>query len=118
MGIHNCSKEGGVCRNTDGNVSCSCGDCYRGDGISCSVIDCGNVTEPTHGAVNASQTTCGSNVTFSCGDAFRLVGPRKRTCLSSGTWTGKDPVCKGGCSMSYMSFIVTRSFCLANLGNW
>ena len=36
-----------------------------------------------------------SNVYFGCDLGYELVGSEKRKCQQKGTWTGRQPVCRG-----------------------
>lgn len=50
---------------------------------------------PANGESTPTDTTEGSEVTYSCNVGFNLVGSATRTCLSDGTWSGTEPTCEG-----------------------
>ena len=35
----------------------------------------------------------GSQAWYDCNNEFNLIGPKERTCLSNGKWTGEEPMC-------------------------
>ena len=67
------------------------------------------------GSVTVTGLTPGSRATYTCDIGFELVGTGFRTCLTSGVWSGTDPVCNEGvllalihnieCYMSLVSVI-------------
>ena len=55
------------------------------------VINCGPLTDPDNGQVNASNgTTFGRIATYAC---YRESG--SRTCEADGLWTSEEPNCQG-----------------------
>lgn len=67
--------------------------------ISCihisSVVDCGSLNAPPNGDVEFNTTTFESTATYSCDPPFTLSGVTFRTCLETGSWSGKPPTCQG-----------------------
>jgi len=51
--------------------------------ISCSLGDDGN---------HSYEDIC----SFTCNTGYELIGSEMRTCLSNGSWTGTDDVCRRG----------------------
>lgn len=48
---------------------------------------------PDNGQVFFRGVTVGSTARYNCLPGFVLQGAADRTCLSSGTWSGREPVC-------------------------
>ncbi|XP_052871678.1 sushi, von Willebrand factor type A, EGF and pentraxin domain-containing protein 1 [Anopheles cruzii] len=87
-----------------------CGDNYKLDGVSrrlcledgtwsheaprCTEITCdaANVTDSV--LVNYGTRLVGVRAEFSCTKGRYLVGNATRTCLPSGQWSGRSPICK------------------------
>ena len=59
------------------------------------VVDCGNLTDPTNGQVSTGRTTFGQTATYSCDPGYNLVGGTQRTCQVTGVWSGSVPTCQG-----------------------
>ena len=60
------------------------------------VVDCGNLTNPTNGQVNhTAGTTFGQIATYSCNTGYNLVGDSIRACQTTGVWSGGEPICQG-----------------------
>ncbi|XP_062499001.1 fibrillin-2-like [Corticium candelabrum] len=93
-GSHNCAPIGGMCTNTVGSFTCTCINCYAGDGTACTLVDCGGLATPSNGVKNSIQTTCGTTVAFSCKTGFDLRGSNSRTCQHNGLWSGTQPTCR------------------------
>ncbi len=72
----------------------TCSDCLR---FPYTAVDCGNLTDPTNGAVDTSTgTTFMMTATYICNTGYLRVGSVSRTCGTSGTsgvWSGEAPVC-------------------------
>ena len=66
----------------DGTVTCSLLNVPNGV-INCSLGDDG---------VPSYKDTC----SFTCNTGYELTGSDTRTCLSDGSWSGSDDVCRGG----------------------
>ena len=65
--------------------------------ILLTVVDCGNLTNPTNGQVSTStgRTTFAQTATYSCDPGYNLVGSTQRTCQATGVWSGSVPTCQG-----------------------
>jgi len=74
---------------------------WSGDAPSCTIVDCGALTAPANGTVNAPTTTFGATATYSCNGGFTLSGPATRTCQADGTWSGSVPTCQGSVSVTF-----------------
>jgi hypothetical protein len=60
---------------------------------TCTIVDCGALTDPANGSVSAAPTTYGSTGTYTCQAGFGLVGTSPRTCQADGTWSDTAPTC-------------------------
>ena len=60
------------------------------------VVNCGELGDPTNGAVNTSSgTTYLQTATYSCDAGYRLIGDVTRTCqLANGMWSSSEPACE------------------------
>lgn len=56
---------------------------------------CGDPGTPGHGSRQESDFRTKSTVRFACDTGYILYGSEERTCLSNGSWTGRQPECKG-----------------------
>lgn len=56
---------------------------------------CGDPGTPGHGSRQESDFRTKSTVRFACDAGYILYGSEERTCLSNGSWTGRQPECKG-----------------------
>lgn len=56
---------------------------------------CGDPGIPGHGSREESNFRVKSIVRFSCELGYILHGSEERTCLANGSWTGRQPECKG-----------------------
>ena len=58
-------------------------------------VDCGPLSDPDNGAVTTDpDTTLNSVATYRCRRGFKLAGEKKRTCETSGEWSGEVPTCE------------------------
>ena len=62
---HNCAAEGGLCGNTVGGYTCSCGSGYYGDGVACAAGRVVSFLPSQNGTVAAAST----GIVFQHGDA-------------------------------------------------
>jgi hypothetical protein len=78
-----------------GSLTRTCQDTgtWSGTAPTCSIVNCGGLTNPTNGSVSAPSTTYGSTATYSCSASFGLSGSATRTCQASGSWSGTAPMC-------------------------
>ena len=58
-------------------------------------IECPNLSNPANGRVSLNGITVGSLATYECDPGFVLRGNERRSCLSTGRWSGSDPECVG-----------------------
>ena len=60
-------------------------------------IDCGQPPSPgVNGLVMYNSTLLGANADYICNNGYQLnTNSTNRVCLSSGNWSGTDPVCEG-----------------------
>ncbi|XP_048255629.1 sushi, von Willebrand factor type A, EGF and pentraxin domain-containing protein 1-like [Haliotis rufescens] len=58
----------------------------------CEIVECPR-PKLAHGRASSFQREFNTVIDFSCKRGFRLEGPSQRTCLSSGQWSGDDPIC-------------------------
>jgi CUB/sushi domain-containing protein len=65
--------------------------CFIGDATG----TCGDPGTPGHGSRQDSDFRTKSTVRFACDTGYILHGSEERTCLANGSWTGRQPECKG-----------------------
>ncbi|XP_076799587.1 uncharacterized protein LOC143444282 [Clavelina lepadiformis] len=83
------------CSNRIGSYHCSCNNGYVGDGVSCSLLECDDVTDPDNGALISTTTeyVLGTTISYRCNEGyFNILGSLTATCLRSG-WSSPPPVC-------------------------
>ena len=51
-------------------------------------VDCGSLSDPGNGIVDASNTTLMNTATYTCNTGYNLTGDTTRTCQANGTWSG------------------------------
>lgn len=56
---------------------------------------CGDPGIPGHGSREENNFKIKSTIHFSCDIGYVLHGSEERTCLANGSWTGRQPECKG-----------------------
>ena len=66
------------------------------------VIECPSLPNPANGTVTVTGLTPGSIATYTCNNAYQLLGDNTRTCNSSGLWTNMEPTCV----RKYLMYIV------------
>ena len=54
---------------------------------------CPDLTPPENGAIEFMNNV-GDTATYTCDDGYDLSGESTRICLSTGTWSGSEPVCE------------------------
>jgi hypothetical protein len=93
--------------NMSGSATRTCQDTatWSGTAPTCVIVNCGALTNPANGAVNAPTTTYGSSATYSCTNGYGLVGPTTRSCQANGTWSGATPMClsQANCDLKVLS---------------
>ena len=71
--------------------------------------ECNRLGHPRNGRVSVRSRTEGNRATYSCYSGYDLRGSSSRRCRSSGTWSGREPICRGNymhnraCRMHFMS---------------
>ena len=61
--------------------------------LCCTVVDCGVLSDPTHGKVKVLGTEFNSLATYSCNGGYVLTGRKIRVCLETAHWSDTAPVC-------------------------
>ena len=57
------------------------------------VIECDSLSNPANGMVTVTGLTPSSIATYTCSNAYQLLGDDTRTCDSNGLWTNMEPTC-------------------------
>jgi len=72
------------------------------------ISDCGTIENPTNGIVTLSNgTSFEASAIYACNEGFELVGTSRRQCLSSGYWSGAEPLCTShGISLAILKIII------------
>lgn len=60
----------------------------------CKRVDCGFPGYLANGLIHGMKYSFGGTIEYSCNSGFLLVGEKNRTCLDTGLWSGKKPVCQ------------------------
>ncbi|XP_070558976.1 clotting factor C-like isoform X2 [Ptychodera flava] len=76
----------------DEELTCRSDGSWSGDKPICS-ISCQEPESPNNGEVRTDSNLQGSRASYSCNQGYQLFGPRSRTCLSNGVWSGALPEC-------------------------
>ncbi|XP_064386426.1 latrophilin-like protein LAT-2 isoform X1 [Halichondria panicea] len=76
--------------------TCQANGTWTGTVQICDPVNCGDLTDPTNGAVNTSSgTTFNMNATYTCNTGYNLIGITPRTCQATNeTWSGSEPTCE------------------------
>ncbi|XP_013396519.1 sushi, von Willebrand factor type A, EGF and pentraxin domain-containing protein 1 isoform X2 [Lingula anatina] len=61
---------------------------------TCQARYCGNPGIPNNGARSGHVYTYDALLTFTCNHGYKLIGSTSRKCLPTGSWSGKQPICK------------------------
>uniref|UniRef100_UPI00358E4E79 sushi, von Willebrand factor type A, EGF and pentraxin domain-containing protein 1-like isoform X2 n=1 Tax=Myxine glutinosa TaxID=7769 RepID=UPI00358E4E79 len=78
----------------NGAITCqSGGHWFSSPAIPCVPVQCGEPAAITHGYISGSDHTFESVVAYSCFKGFYIKGEKKRSCQTSGRWSGKLPSC-------------------------
>lgn len=56
-------------------------------------INCGHLPNLSNGVISVRKVAGIEQAEFTCNENYYLEGPKQRTCLSNGTWSGVDPEC-------------------------
>lgn len=78
----------------DPTRSCGADGAWTGAEPSCEPVDCGGLSAPANGAVDAMFTTFGSIASYFCNGGYTLIGDDTRTCTEDGVWSGVEPICE------------------------
>ncbi|XP_052804622.1 sushi, von Willebrand factor type A, EGF and pentraxin domain-containing protein 1-like [Mya arenaria] len=73
-------------------VTCQTNGSWSGDQPTCTIKDCGSLSDPTNGTVTYTSTTYNSVASFQCETGFELQGSATISCQSNNTWE-TQPVC-------------------------
>jgi CUB/sushi domain-containing protein len=60
----------------------------------CKLILCKRLLNPKHGYKINYGLKVGTVIRYRCMDGYELIGSSSRSCLLSGQWSGKKPVCQ------------------------
>ena len=60
-------------------------------------LQCPDLQAPSNGDVFVTGFIYTSTATYSCDNAYILVGESVRTCQADGSWSGIPPYCQGTC---------------------
>ncbi|NWR36630.1 LYAM3 protein, partial [Tachuris rubrigastra] len=77
---------------------CMASGIWTGDTPQCKAITCPVLSAPDQGEMNCSHVhgdfSFSTICTFSCQMGFALIGPERRECMATGTWTGDATRCE------------------------
>jgi hypothetical protein len=79
---------------TPATRTCQADGTWSGTEPSCAAVNCGALSKPANGGVEAPSTIFEDKATYACDPNFELVGDATRTCQANGTWSGTAPTCK------------------------
>ena len=69
---------------------------YNKSSTSCTVVNCGSLTDIPNGAVDTSGgTNYKCTAVYTCDTGYVLDGNITRTCQEDGMWSGSEPTCDG-----------------------
>lgn len=74
-------------------VMCQTDGAWSASAPTCALKNCGALTMPANGSVNATVTTYGSTASYACSTGYVLTGAATRTCGATGAWSGAAPTC-------------------------
>ncbi|XP_053376387.1 uncharacterized protein LOC123533517 isoform X2 [Mercenaria mercenaria] len=113
------------------NIDCNTGYSIQGENVItcqnggvwsdrpvCELVDCGNLTTPTHGTKKVLQgTKYNDKITFNCNEGFLLVGEETIICGKTGEWSNEAPICLaksivGGPCVSNEYCLMKDSLCI------
>ena len=80
-----------------GTITCTADGSWSPAPPTCPPVNCGSLTAPEFGAVNAPVTTYGATATYSCTGQHSIVGDPTRKCEATGHWSGAAPTCQVDC---------------------
>ena len=62
------------------------------------VISCGNLSNPSNGIIQFSNSTAGGVATYVCDAGYDVVGDGVRECQCNRQWSGSEATCQGMCT--------------------
>ena len=69
---------------------------YNKSSTSCTVVNCGLLTDIPNGAVDTSGgTNYKCTAVYTCDTGYVLNGNITSTCQEDGMWSGSEPTCDG-----------------------
>lgn len=57
-------------------------------------LTCPDLSKLTYGIVKVTGNRLGSKALYKCNYGYKLVGKYLRSCLNTGKWSDKAPICK------------------------
>ncbi|WAR08657.1 CSMD3-like protein [Mya arenaria] len=77
------------------SVTCTAAATWSAPRPTCAIKDCGALTAPQDGTVDASAgTTFGASAVFSCNTGYQAIGTTTLECLDTGVWSDVEPTCE------------------------
>jgi formylglycine-generating enzyme required for sulfatase activity len=92
----NCEASNRECTPESAGADAVCTSCVEGFtdlGDRCAIVNCGGLTPPQNGAVDAPDTTFAAIATYECDEGYDLIGDTLRSCGADGSWSGSAPTC-------------------------
>ncbi|KAI8510733.1 hypothetical protein Bbelb_116490 [Branchiostoma belcheri] len=76
----------------DEERTCQSDQTWSGTQPTCVRKPCPELPHPTNGNITEGHLY-GDTVTFSCNEAYELIGSENRTCQTNQSWSGVQPIC-------------------------
>lgn len=77
-------------------------------------VDCGQLSDPANGSVNAPYTGFDEQATYSCNVGYELKGPMTHVCQANGEWSGNETTCEGKVNFSNCTQATARNYEILN----
>ncbi|XP_053408096.1 sushi, von Willebrand factor type A, EGF and pentraxin domain-containing protein 1-like [Mercenaria mercenaria] len=74
--------------------TCQGGGNWAPDAPTCSLTDCGTLSDLANGLVVFGGTVIGQTAFYSCNPGYSLIGASVVTCQLDGTWSNPPPTCR------------------------
>ncbi|XP_070554202.1 uncharacterized protein [Ptychodera flava] len=74
--------------------TCTADGSWDGQSVSCEVVQCPHIDEPTNGYKVGDSNVYGSEVVFSCNHGYALKGSNTIKCMAHGMWDRAPPMCE------------------------